>query len=537
MFPSSAPMQDHANMSSVSSDWCDSRSSSVSTHGSEAGFPSMPASQAQLAQASSSQWQPGQSVPVDPSDLQRQFSEAQQRAQQHQQAQQQFQDEQPLAWPTDEAFVRRDSHNGTALAEQMSGFAIQTPQPPQESTFRRPAPPQANSASIAARRQRPRPAALSLRSQSYTGAVQPASPSQQASQILTPGQPLRRIRSSNVINGVAQGRVMKSIPGSAQRSPLSFTFADALQSPNTRHASVSSTGNLAPPTPLSPAELQRLDNAHSQFPPWQPTGRFDRQASISESEESSLADIVAAQKVASPPQTPMYQHHPQHQMVQARVGSTVITENTPPQSAPAVQTTFPANAFVPRPQPQPQVNLMQQQFTHPPNQAFISVSVPELQYQAPAAYPPAQHFAVPAPEPPTHMQMQFAHAVPIVNAQGQLTMAYPSHLQQVQYGSAPQQNMGAHYNFVNVPGPSSPGQNAPPHFPKTPAQPAAELFVHEYSPPSDVKRDAAPRKAPADSGPKNYTFANQTPEHFEKDRAKRDAKSATDSPDSAGSTS
>jgi hypothetical protein len=66
-----------------------------------------------------------------------------------------------------------------------------------------------------------------------------------------------------------------------------------------------------------------------------------------------------------------------------------------------------------------------------------------------------------------------------------------------------------------------------------PAQP--ELFVHEYQPPADVKRAATPRKVPsADAGPKNYTFANQTPEHFEKGK-KASASATNHSPDSNSS--
>lgn len=42
-----------------------------------------------------------------------------------------------------------------------------------------------------------------------------------------------------------------------------------------------------------------------------------------------------------------------------------------------------------------------------------------------------------------------------------------------------------------------------------------DFFVHEYSPPQKSKRVGTPRKQ-QDSGPRNYTFANHGPEHFEK---------------------
>ncbi|KAM3419044.1 hypothetical protein BST61_g4999 [Cercospora zeina] len=528
LFPSSSLVHDGTALSESSSDWADSRSSSVSVaphSGSDSPFP--PAMTQQPS--SSAQWQPGQSIPVDPTELQHQFQEAQRHAQQQQQQQQQ-QSEQPLAWPSDDALVRRDSQTGTVLAQQMSSFAIQTPQPQQNATFTSPSPPQGHGGSLAARRQRPRPAALglaSLRSQSHSGAVQPASPGQQ-SQALAPSQQLRRIRSSNVINGVAQGRVMKSTPGSAQRSPMSWTFADAMHA-NQRHAPISMSGNLAPPTPLSPKN--RHEQPRPQFPPWQRSANFSTQTSISESDaEQSNAHVDSTaqpQAFTSPPHTPMYHHH---QQTGQRIGNTVITENTPPQSAPAVQTSFPATAFMPPP-PQP-VNpqsvpssapFQQPQQSYPPppppppppHQQFMNMSMPEQSMPMSAShYAPAQHFIVPASEAPPQLPMSFANGVPIVNPQGQLTMAYPPQMQQMQQ-MQPMQYMSRapgpppppsaqQYSFVTNACPP-PGMHVTSHPPKQ-NQPPAEFFVHEYSPPSEVKGTAVPRQATMDHGPKNYTF-------------------------------
>ncbi|KXT12469.1 hypothetical protein AC579_7335 [Pseudocercospora musae] len=555
MFPSSTAMQDHAALSTTSSDWGDSRSSSVSApYTQDQPFPFVTASLQQPAPtASSSQWQPGQSVPVDPSDLQRQFTEAQQRAQQQQQQQQahqqQYQHEQPLAFPADEAFIRRESHSGTMLAEQMSGFAIQTPQPQRNSTFKTPAPPQANGASIAARRQRPRPANLgpaAMRSQSYSGAAQPGSPGQpQLSQhLVAPGQ-LRRIRSSNVIhNGVAQGRVQKPIPGSAQRSPMARTFTEsALNSPNvnatTRHSSTSS-GNLAPPTPMSPSDVPRQEQPRPRWPPWQDQpGQFGRHASISESDAESGVES-SGQSASSPPHTPMSQQQQQQMTAQGRVGSTVITENTPPQSAPAVQTSFPANAFLPVAQPHPmhaQQPPPQQAYVQPPAQHFVDLQ----QFQWPPAYAPGPNMAMLPPEMHSGLPMQFTNGVPIVNAQGELTMAYPPQMQQMQFMQqmpAQQQQMvhPAQYGFM-----AHSGASPPMHVTsQMPPQPTSELLVHEYSPPSDIKRAATPRRTPGDSLPKTFTFANHTPEHFEKEKIKKEAKAsstASSSPESAALSS
>ncbi|GIZ40202.1 hypothetical protein CKM354_000355400 [Cercospora kikuchii] len=532
MFPSSL-MHDGTALSESSSDWADSRSSSVSLaphSGSDSPFQPVPTQQS----SSSGQWQPGQSIPVDPTELQQQFQEAQRLAQQ----QQQQQSEQPLAWPSEEVLVRRDSQTGTVLAQQMSSFAIQTPQPQQNATFKSPPPPQGNGGSLAARRQRPRPAALglaSLRSQSYSGAVQPASPSHQ-SQNLVPAQQLRRIRSSNVINGVAQGRVMKSTPGSAQRSPMSWTFADAMHA-NQRHAQISMSGNLAPPTPLSPNSRQ--EQSRPQFPPWQSSGNFSTQTSISESDaEQSNANVDSTaqpQAFTSPPHTPMYHHH--HQTGQ-RIGNTVITENTPPQSAPAVQTSFPATAFMPPP-PQPlpssgQFQQVPQGYSQAHHQQFMNVSMPEQPMHMPAShYAPAQHFMVPASEAP-QLPMSFTNGVPIVNPQGQLTMAYPPQMQHMQYvspsaGQPPQS--AQQYSFVANACPP-PGMHVTSQLPKQ-NQPPAEFFVHEYSPPSEVKGAATPRKATIDNGPKNYTFVL-----VESDKAKKgDGKAGTASSSPASATS
>lgn len=565
MFPASSNMQERT-MSATSSEWPDSRGSSVSTsHHQDHHFhhhhhhhqlaPQQHQHQHQQPVASSSQWQPGQSVPVDPNQLQQQFREAAQLQQQRQQQMQQIQavNEQPLAWPSDEAYLRRDSQSGSLLAQQMSSFAIQTPQPPSTATFKSPAPLGEAGGSIAARRQRPRPAALglaSLRSQSHSGAVQPSSPGQQQQvQNLAPGQQLRRIRSSNVINGVAQGRVMKSTPGSAQRSPLNFTFAETMGSPKAvRHASTSSSGNLAPPTPMSPSEGQipRQEPTRSQFPPWQPnSNQFGHHASISETDtEHSQSNVP----VNSPPHTPMYQPkaHEAHRFAPGPSCNPVITENTPPQSAPAAQQTFPTDLFA-----MPQYQTQNQHFVpsqQQQQQQFINA--PEQQFHAPAAtYAPAQHFQ---PVTSRHVPMQFSNGVPVVDAQGNLTLAFPAPTPVQQMPFIPhtmpsaqtthhhQTPQGLHYNFMTTAG-VSPSMQVTAHLPKRPSQPADEFFVHEYSPPQDLKRSATVRKSPADTAPKNYTFANQGPEHFErKAREAQDAKTsgtASSSPASGASSS
>jgi hypothetical protein len=536
MFPSSAIMQNHANISTESLDWPDSRSSSVSLppHPSHTYQQMTPHAQQQPAPRTSqtSQWQPGQSIPVDPSAMQQQFEDAQR------QARLQVPQEQPMSWPGDDAFVRRDSQNGTMLAQQMSAFAIQTPQPPQTASFKCPPPPQPSAGSIAARRQKQRPANIglaALRSQSYSGPPQPGSPPQQPVSLPPGQQQLRRIRSSNVLGGIAQGRVMKSTPGSAQRSPMSFSFAEAMSSPRiARHASTSDL--LAPPTPHSPREMNA---AHSrpQFPSWQSSsGQFSRQASISETDVEH--DITnQGQTFTSPPRTPM---HPRQQQVQSqpsqqhnpnqylrRVGSNVITENTPPQSAPASQQTFPNHAFMAPPplhsQPQPYTPPQAQPAQV---QQFVSAASPDSSFQAHmGSLPPPQQYILPSVAAPPQDTMQFDGGVPMVDAQGQLTMAYPAApVQQMQFvqhvppqsqHQSPPQHIntpphGGQYSFVTSDSGHPPGMHVTSGLPKTPSQPA-EFFVHEYNPPSDLKNAAAPRRPPIDTAPKNYTFTNHGP--------------------------
>ncbi|KAI7136927.1 hypothetical protein KC352_g30385, partial [Hortaea werneckii] len=516
-FPVNASMQAGSVGSADSSEWDGSRSSSI--HQEEPFLNIQPHQTSQPAQ-SASQWQPGQSVPVDPYALNQEFKKV---AESRQFTQQSQLHEQPLAWP-DEAFGHRDS-SASLLAHSMSNVGLHTPQPVQNSTFRSPAPP----TNIAARRQRPRPAGLHLggmRTQSYNSAVQPGSPGQLQPQNTAPAQPLRRIRSSNVINnGVAQGRVQKGA-GASQRSPLAWTFSDAIHSPKAvRHASAQAgSGSLAPPTPMSPREFPR-----TQVPAWQASGQAVRQPSINETDLEHSVNFaplapVPTQSSTSPPTTPMYH---QQNLVQQRVGNNVITENTPPQSAPASQQSFSTNGFGPPPpqqvhaQPSSQVQAPppQPSFATPPQHQFMSVLFPEQSYQAPGgSLAPHAQFGAPAQNTTAGLAAQYPHGVPIVNDSGEIQMMMTHQLPFTQLQAPIQhQQMSApagQYGMFATSVPQPPMQVTA-AVPKQPTQPASDFFVHEYSPPQDLKRTATPRKSTAEnSGPKNYTFANQTPEHF-----------------------
>ena len=536
-FPSSNIMQTHANISAASSDWGESRSSSLASTQVEA-------LQHQAPAATTSQWQPGSSIPVDFNALSQEFQQVAQAAQARQSPlQPQHSQEQPLAWPADEAFVRRDSQT-SLLTHSMSTVDLHTPLPQQSGTFKSPAPPM----SIAARRQRPRPTNLSLgsmRSQSYSGAVPQGSPVHpQQQQSLTPGLPLRRIRSSNVVNGVAQGRVMKSMPGSAQRSPLSWSFAEAMNSPQVaRHmsAQAQSQGSLAPPTPMSPNEFPRQEQTR-QFPPWQTSsGHISRQPSINETDfEHGLpyhpSASVPAQNFSSPPHTPMYY---QQQFVQQRVGNNVIMENTPPQSAPAAQQCFPSNVFPTASQNQQSQQLplhtqsQQQAQTMAMSQPekFMNVIIPNQQPQLPNVTFASPHpVSAPASGPPG-MAVQFANGVPQVAADGSFQVTFPSQTQfmpqQQQSHSQPQIQTPPQvaYPLMTSAG-VAPGLQALAQIQMQAPQPPPEFYVHEYQPPEDANRAVTPRKA-VDTGPKNYTFSNAHPGDFEERKGRRNEPKST----------
>ena len=132
------------------------------------------------------------------------------------------------------------------------------------------------------------------------------------------------------------------------------------------------------------------------------------------------------------------------------------------------------------------------------------------------------------------LPMQYSQGIPMVNAQGELELMIPPQFMQqpqVRHITPP-----AH-SVQQVPTPPKSDQfesmvgmfstAAPPpaplqvtaQLPKQAQQPT-ELFVHEYSPPAEMKRAATPRK-PVDTGPKNYSFANHGPEDFAKGKKSR----------------
>ncbi|KAJ9663767.1 hypothetical protein H2201_005488 [Coniosporium apollinis] len=393
-------------------------------------------------------------------------------------------------------FGRKDSST-SALTESMGAVGIKSTSP-MGSSFKHPSQP----SSIAARRQRPRPAtlgpaALNNRSASYSAGM-PASGG--ATQSLNPpDHTLRRIRSTGV------GRIQKPTPGSAQRSPLNFTFAEAgltAASPKfsgqpSGHGTPTSisqgfssiNSSLAPPTPLTPREM-------SHFPSWQRSGiknstdlpeRSDSDAlavSWSVSGPSPGMYTGSLSNASSPPITPLdaaqFGHRP-------RLSNASIYRDTPPQSAPATQQCFPRSVFVAQ--------------SH-------AVAVSQPFDQRPEVTGPVSHTrrpSLPEAAPAFQAGLHYPYPVPMINNDTgclgldypmQSTQAAPSGHQQFHTYALPQ-----HSGRPVTSGTAQPGITA------------SEFFVHEYSPPQAAGQAFSPPRQ-QDSQRKHYIFANAGPRDF-----------------------
>ncbi|KAF4549434.1 Hypothetical protein D9617_21g096550 [Elsinoe fawcettii] len=481
-----------------------------------------------IGSTSSTQWQPGQSVPVDFTAIDREFQEAAARAESQSSSSGHTRRnssvpfaEQQMAFANEQPFTQSEAPASLTQSMGNMGLSSEATSVPTSRT---------NSASggIAARRQRPRPqplAASSLRSASYCGPLPTAPGMHSNNGLTTPAPPtLRRIKSSNVMNGIASGRIQKSISG-AQRSPLNFTFAEAMNSPKfaRRVSSYSPAGagmpvsnaSLAPPTPLSPTELTHRLELQRQSSQMFGAHQMSRQPSINELHEESQNQMLSTNSsntFSSPPTTPNYAAH----MVRSRLGSDMMSASTPPQSAPATQQCFPSKMYSQAPQMQTTLSQGPMMTSQP--QSYVSVM--------PNEYPTMHNVVMPA------QQMQPGQYLQMMQAQQQ--MGDLSHMlpgsqplgmgfgnMQFAHGLSAQQITPPNMQFPFVPSNSNVllSQSHQIHHGASKSVPAADFFVHEYSPPQDVKRVVTPRKS-TDTGPKNYTFANHGPEHFEKTKQK-----------------
>ena len=377
----------------------------------------------------------------------------------------------PPAFP-DEAFTRRSSVS-SELANTLGTIDIHSQQPQPQAqhqgvAFKQPEIPHLD---IAARRNRRRPAALgatALRSRSCAGPLS-MSPTTVGS-FLGPSTPVRRIKSTSSNLNVAHGRIQKPLPGPAQRSPLQFQSFAEIDAYNNAHVmsrennlssqTLPSSASLAPPTPLSPPDIKSPQLPYVSDQHGLPfvyntdySGWFGPHTSGLDS------------NLASPPATPLnaemlarLQHHVFQQQQHL---------SQPPQSAPAFHTSFP--------------QYSPPSSTGPPTCGMWS--------DAPTASPKVYSF------PPTIHMPQPLYVSPInydeSGAVNQFPHPFPLPLQ-TEY---PQASCGSHHEFqINS-------------APKVP-----EFFFHEFPEQKQAHQQISKQLEP--HKPKNYVFANATPDDF-----------------------
>ncbi|KAH7080487.1 hypothetical protein BKA63DRAFT_244778 [Paraphoma chrysanthemicola] len=349
----------------------------------------------------------------------------------------------------DDAFGRRNSSTSN-LAGNFEAIQIRNGTPDE---FKQPGQP----TSIAQRR-KGRPVTLNpgaMRSASYSAPMpSPGGNNDHA---------LRRIRSSGIHNA---GRVQKSQPGSAQRSPMVANFSEAAASPKfARTFSSSSTatmgqgGSLAPPTPLTPQDMGLYWQNSTVIRPHSVMPEHNSPESLNTnwSAEPQSAGVFA--KSVSPPTTSL----DLQQMTQAQQYHESLYRDSPPQSAPATQQNFPRPVYMQHPHMRP---------------GFHSTTDLTI------AQPKPSHFRRPSLPDTAQPQMED-----------------PSYFQNGNFNYEDYKDISLTNIAHNVP------------FAPRPSQ-APEFLVHEFIPPHGndphsnmYRRSAAPEA-------KNYIFANQGPRDF-----------------------
>ncbi|KAF2276252.1 uncharacterized protein EI97DRAFT_53490 [Westerdykella ornata] len=349
----------------------------------------------------------------------------------------------------DDAYSRRNSST-TNLASNIEAIHIQNNRTPEG--FTQPSQP----LSIAARRQK-RPTALNsntLRSASFTSGMS------------SPGgnneQTLRRIRSSTSGLSTAAGRIQKPNPGSAQRSPMAMSFAEAAASPkfartfsSTSTATLAQGGSLAPPTPLTPNEMGQLSY-------WQANSGLGNHGLPDHSSPESFN----ARYSMEPPLTGNFVTAGSSPSTEARVVPGSHYRDTPPQSAPATQQAFPQVAFAPHPPP-----MMRN--------AFHSTSDLTI------AQPKPSHLRRPSLPITTPSQLSDPY------------LQFP-----VSLGDMYNQNLGelSLDSYTH-------------NVPFAPQATVSDLFVHEYAP-QQVPVSEPLRRVTTEPQQKSYVFANHGPSDF-----------------------
>jgi hypothetical protein len=293
---------------------------------------------------------------------------------------------------------------------------------------------------IAARRNRPRPATLALWGRPFKGSV-PVSPTTKG-QFLGPASPLHRIKSTgNSSLNLMRGRVQKGLPSSTQRSPLNFeTFlaAGAFQesqvngiSPTTAATpgtSVSINGSLAPPTPSSPLDLERLQSEGV-------SGTGDPEASYIYSPEYPgcfVPTTVEMQtNLASPPTTPLdvvnYINVARYQQSHLIEPPRLSPQSGSDESLVSPEfTSFPSTIHMPQPvyvspigcRDSDMTSLLQFNDAHGGNMDVFCGSapaIPKFFFQEPSPTTPSFAPQPPPPPPPQQQQQQEQQNAPSQN--------------------------------------------------------------------------------------------------------------------------
>lgn len=224
----------------------------------------------------------------------------------------------------DISVTRRES--SSALTASFEGIGICTPGSsgmPQSSSQAASWKEPGKELDLAARRKRPRPAAIgtsNTRSLAASTSMSSLSPTSRMPNSAT-GNSMKHSKSAQGLSSRYAG-VRKA--SAAQRSPLNFTFAESGSMKSSKaemlRPSVSST-SLAPPTPLTPQDFQH-------FMPASPTDSYCLSAhSTTQFFPSSQPMQV---NIASPPTTPLDIYSP-----------FTFQNGAPPMSAPAQVSTFP----------------------------------------------------------------------------------------------------------------------------------------------------------------------------------------------------
>jgi hypothetical protein len=357
--------------------------------------------------------------------------------------------EPPPAFLDDGGYARRNSSTSN-LAGNFEAIQIRNGTP---DDFKQPGQP----TSIAQRR-KGRPVTLNpgaMRSASYSAPMpSPGGSSDHA---------LRRIRSSGIPN--AAGRVQKSQPGSAQRSPMVANFSEAAASPKfARTFSTSSSttmgpgGSLAPPTPLTPQDMGLYWQNNTVIRPHSVMPEHNSPESMNTNWSAEAHSAGAFAKSVSPPTTSLELQH----MTQAQYANEAMYRDSPPQSAPATQQSFPRPVYMQHPHMRP---------------GFHSTTDLTI------AQPKPSHFRRPS-LPDT----------------AQAPVEESNYFQNGSFNYEDYKDISLTNIAHNVP------------FAPRPSQ-APEFLVHEFRPPQGNDSHNMYRRS-NDSQSKNYIFANQGPRDF-----------------------